>query len=663
MIGDRALEFLPAQAWAFSLVFLPLLGAALALFSKAFFSGDRYARAKWFGEYLAGVVGLALPWISMVALLPSLWQGAAWEGIIGGWNYQVGIAYRFDGLAWMVNLLGFAVAGAAWIYTRGKGPKGPGFTAVFLIQTAALAATSMTADLFNLFVCLEVMGIASYILIASSDKPGAFLAAFSYLMVSATAMVFFLIGIFGLYRLTGSLSYQGVAQALAALPQAGGVTAQVSIALIAAAVAIRVAVMPVYGWLPDSHALAPHGVSAVLSGVLIKTPLFALTRVLQIIPAGSPAGELLSYAGAFTAIMAVTIALAQSDAKRLLAYHTVSQIGYVVTAWGAAVAVGPTTAAGGLLLAASFLHALYHALFKGLLFLTVGTTVDGAGDRDVYTLRGGARILKNQGERFPWTLIGFMVGALAITAIPPFNGFASKAALSYGLKGTLQYQLLFLASIGTVASFIKLSRIYWPNRAMKQLGPSTDGIADSSANLVSQEKTYEPVVEEIVQDLGEVPREIQEELSHEENLPQKTPLSVKIAQGLLTLGCIGTGIFAPQMYRLTRNLFAPGAGVHWDQITGLSGEESSLAMGINIATEQQGSIPLPQTWPEIPLYSWDVLQNTLVVVVFGIVVFFLATSKVGGTLLHAVRHRPRSFHGLFSAFALGAGALALWMIL
>jgi formate hydrogenlyase subunit 3/multisubunit Na+/H+ antiporter MnhD subunit len=691
MIGDRALEFLPAQAWAFSLVFLPLLGAALALFSKAFFSDDRYARAKWFGEYLAGVVGLALPWISMVALLPSLWEGAAWEGIIGGWNYQVGIAYRFDGLAWMVNLLGFAVAGAAWIYTRGKGPKGPGFTAVFLIQTAALAATSMTADLFNLFVCLEVMGIASYILIASSDKPGAFLAAFSYLMVSATAMVFFLVGFFGLYRLTGSLSYQGVAQALASLPQSGGVTAQVSIALIAAAVAIRVAVMPVYGWLPDSHALAPHGVSAVLSGVLIKTPLFALTRVLQIIPAGSPAGELLSYAGAFTAIMAVTIALAQSDAKRLLAYHTVSQIGYVVTAWGAAVAVGPTTAAGGLLLAASFLHALYHALFKGLLFLTVGTTVDGGGDRDVYTLRGGARILKNQGERFPWTLIGFMVGALAITAIPPFNGFASKAALSYGLKGTLQYQLLFLASIGTVASFIKLSRIYWPQRAMKLLDPSeiskkvssqessipstinsaiksatdpsTDGIADPSADLVSQEKTYEPVVEEIVQDLGEVPREIQEELSHEENLPVKTPMSVKIAQGILTLGCIGTGIFAPQMYRLTRNLFAPGAGVHWDQIPRLSGEESSVALGMSVATEQQVSIPLPQTWPEIPLYSWDVLQNTLVVVGFGVLVFFLATSKVGGTLLHAVRHRPRSFHGLFSAFALGAGALALWMIL
>ena len=437
---------------------LPLLGAAIVITAKAFLSG----RPLQVLEYTGAAVGLGRPWAAFAVTLEQVASGEVFQGVIGNWHASVGITYQYNGLAWLVNVLAYSVCTAAWIYSLGAGPRGPAFTSVFLILTASLSATILTSDIFNLFVCLEVVGISSYILVASTDKPGASLASFTYLMISASAMVFFLIGVYGLYRITGSLSYQGIAEGLASLPPESEAAAVISLALIISSTVIRVAVMPFSGWLPDAHALAPHAVSAVLSGVLIKVPLFALSRVLVIIPAGTRAGELLGWAGAVTALAGVVLALAQSDAKRLLAFHSVSQIGYVVCAWGTALAVGPATPIGAALMTAAFLHAFFHALFKGLLFLSVGTTVDRAGERNVYRLRGAAAILRAGGERIPATLLSFAAGALAISAVPPFNGFISKNAIAYALAGSPLYNFLAAAGVGTAASFIKLSRIYWP---------------------------------------------------------------------------------------------------------------------------------------------------------------------------------------------------------
>jgi formate hydrogenlyase subunit 3/multisubunit Na+/H+ antiporter MnhD subunit len=444
----------------FAPVILPLFGAALALCAKAFLQG-RPAR---FLEYTGIFIGLALPWLVFVQTFPLILSGNIIKGVVGGWNPTIGITYGYDGLTWLVNILIFSIGIAAWLYAVGSGSKGPIFSTVFLIQMAAMSATILTSDLFNLFVCLEVMGITAYVLIAYSGKPGASLASFSYLMVSATAMIFYLLGLYGLYRLTGSISYAGIAKGLHELSDLGGITATVSLVMIVGAILVRVAIMPLHNWLPDAHALAPHAVSAVLSGVLIKVPLFALSRILIVVPQGMHIGEVLGYTGAFTALLGVILALSQKDAKRLLAYHSISQIGYVVSAWGMAIQVGLHSNLGMILITAAFLHAFYHALFKALLFLSIGTTVDRTGIRDVSVLRGSTAILKVYGEKFPITFICFLIGALAITAIPPFNGFASKTILAYALKGNLHYLLLTGASVGTVASFIKLSRIYWPRK-------------------------------------------------------------------------------------------------------------------------------------------------------------------------------------------------------
>ena len=577
----------------FAPVILPLLGAAIVFLAKVFF----HNKAAKIVEYSGVFIGLFLPWAAFFYVLPFVLNGGAITGVIGHWYEGVGIMYRFDGLAWMVNILGYSIGGAAWLNSLSSGPKGPSFSAIFLIQTAALGATMMTADIFNLFVCLEVLGITSYILVANSDKPGASLASFSYLMVSSTAMVFFLLGLFGLYRLTGSLSYGGIAEGLKALNDYGGPTAFISLSLIVGAITIRVAIMPLYGWLPDAHALAPHSISAVLSGVLIKTPLFAMTRILILFPIGKEAGQLMSYAGAGTALIAVIIALSQKDAKRLLAYHSISQIGYIVCTWGASIALGTSTKPGVLLMGAAFLHALYHALFKGLLFLSIGSTIDAAGQRDVYLLRGSVSILRSSGERIPITFLGFLVGALSICAIPPFNGFTSKIAMTYLLKtyghhGSIIYWILTFSSVGTVASFIKLSRIYWPLKKQDRTGESRD------------KKT----------------------LPDKRQYKGKIPGALSIS--LLAILCIAGGVKTPFIYSTVVSL--------------LSDSLKGIYLGISF-------------------FSWDNLVKTLFITAAGIILFLGATGKQGSSILKRIRERPRSFQGLFVSYAFATAVLVSWL--
>ncbi|MFA6731430.1 MAG: proton-conducting transporter membrane subunit [Sphaerochaeta sp.] len=490
----------------FAPVYLPLLGAALILVCKSFFR----TAVRRMAEYLGILIGLVLPVVLALTLKDRLSQNMVMEAVAGSWAKEMGIIYRFDGLSLLMILLAAAVTIPAWMYSRKVGPAHSSFTALLLVQNAAIAAISMTADLFNLFVCLEVMGVVAYVLIAGNQKGSAVYASFSYLMLSSTAMVFFLLGTFGLYRLTGSLSYEAIAHSLAEGQNQG--YALLCLILLIVPVLLRVAVLPLSLWLVDAHSKAPHAVSALLSGVLLKIPLFALVRVFALVPGSAQLALPISYAGALTALFGVILALAQSDAKQLLAYHSISQIGYVVTAWGLALQAGVHTQAGALLLSVSFFHAFSHALFKALLFLSVGTATDAGANRNVYTLRGASRSLKGEGERLPITLLCYLVGALSIMAIPPFNGYFSKNLLTYAIKGGVHYPILTLAGVGTVASFLKLSRIFLPAKMkLEILHPS---------------------------------------------LRPRFPLSLHTGLLMLALMCILTGIFAPEVFAFITELLS-----------------------------------------------------------------------------------------------------------
>ncbi len=493
----------------FSPVFLPLLSAAGILFIKSFCpTGIRRI-----AEYLGMLIGMVLPLLLMLTLYPIVQNQGYIETTIGGYAKSIGIVYRFDGMSLLLIFLSVAITIPSWIFSRKEGPGHSYFTALLLIQNASIAAIGMTGDLFNLFVCLELMGVTAYVLIATGKKANAAYASFSYLMLSSSAMVFFLIGTFGLYKLTGSLRYEEIAKGLQTISGRNQYVALFSLLLIIVPVLLRVAVMPLSLWLVDAHAKAPHAVSALLSGVLLKVPLFALLRVFALSPLATELALPISYAGSATALIGVLLALSQSDAKQLLAYHSISQIGYIVSAWGLALHAGITTATGSLLLAASFFHAFSHAQFKALLFLTIGKATDAAGSRNVYLLRGANQALREEGERFPLTMLCFLVGALSISALPPFNGFYSKTLLTYTLKGSMHYTFLSIASAGTVASFIKLSRIFLPSKQPMVLP------------LVKERKRF--------------------------------PVSSHLAFILLALSCLAVGLFSEQTILFITRLISP----------------------------------------------------------------------------------------------------------
>jgi len=488
-------------------VFLPILAASIILIAKSFLP----VKARRFCEYLGIIIGLLLPIVIVLLLYPEVINNGSLSIIIGSYTPKIGILYNFDSLSLVMIVLTNLLTLPAWIYSRSAGPSHSYFTALLLLQSATIAGISMTCDIFNLFVCLEVMGLVAYVLIASKQEKSAVFAAFNYMMYSSSSMVFFLLGSFGLYRLTGSLTYQEITKTLVTLSAKEQNLALICLLLMIVPILLRVAIMPLSGWLINAHSKAPHAVSALLSGILIKIPLFILIRVFSISPMMQNLTLVLSYIGSATALIGVLLALSQSDAKKLLAYHSISQIGYIVTAWSLALHYGIDTTLGAVLLIAALFHAFSHAIFKGLLFLSIGTATDAAGNRDVYKIRGVNYMLRQKGEKFPLTMICFFFGALSIMAIPPFNGFFSKTLLTYYIKPSINYTILNIASIGTIASFIKLSRIFLPSKEMKK-----------------------PIKE----------------------LPTaKFPISIHLSLIILASLALLTGIFAKEILKLLENIF------------------------------------------------------------------------------------------------------------
>ncbi|MGE4455044.1 MAG: complex I subunit 5 family protein [Sphaerochaeta sp.] len=457
-------------------VYLPMLGAALILVAKHF-GTDRQRRAV---EYLSACIAFIIPLIAFIFLIKPVLGHHQVHMILGTWETTLGIHYHFDGLSFLLITLNLLVSIPVWLYSRRTGPHQETFTVLFLIQSASIAATSLTADLFNLFVCLEVMGVTSYALVASSEKEEAILSSFTYLMFSATAMVFFLLGTFGLYRISGSLAYDTIAQAKNMLSGSDLLVARLSLVLIVVSVLLRTAVIPLSGWLVGAHSNAPHAVSALLSGLLIKIPLFALVRLLLLVTGTEVLGSILAWAGGISSVVGILLALREHHTKRLLAYSSVSQIGYVVAAYGLALTLGLETEEGAMLLALSLLYAFSHALAKATLFMTVGRAGDAVDSKDLHEARGALSALRAQGERFPFTGVAYLVAFLSISALPPTIGFWGKNTLVYLTKGHGSTYLLSTTSVLTIVAYLKLSRIFLPRK-----GQTVQKVESSSPDLTS----------------------------------------------------------------------------------------------------------------------------------------------------------------------------------
>ena len=415
----------------------------------------------------------------------------------GGWSEPLGIGFVMDAPALVMELLIFLVASTSLLFASGKKEYGqeygPGFFffAWFLIASGQAVATG--ADLFTIFVFFEVLAVSAYILIAWKRKARAVFAAFRYLILATVSIACYLIAIYILYRHTGTLSIRLIIERGAGIPNEA---AALAAGAIITGLATRMAIFPFHGWLPEAHSIAPHPVSALLSGMVIKIPLIPFIRIAPLFTGvlRLRVGTAILIMGSITALFGVILALQQRDAKRLLAYHSISQIGFIAAGFsllfldsgaGMAGGVGNTGAA------AALFHAFNHGVFKSLLFLSVGRVCDRLGSRDLYTIRGAA------GSSPGWFIL-YLVGAFSIAGIPLFSGYVSKSLIAEALYPyPVVWYLLLAASVGTVASFIKLGRIFLPGskpgrKPGKPPGSNPGSPPSSGGDLLKGERKSKP---------------------------------------------------------------------------------------------------------------------------------------------------------------------------
>jgi multicomponent Na+:H+ antiporter subunit D len=315
-----------------------------------------------------------------------------------------------------VALVGLAACLFSIDYMQHYGAKA-NFYALYLVMIAGMNGLVLATDLFSVYVFLEVAAVASYALVAFGLGREELEAAFKYLMLSVVASAFLVAGIAVLFGMTGQLDFAAVAAALKEL-NAGPVLGIVS-AFFLLGFGLKAALVPFHAWLPDAHPSAPAPISAVLSGLLIKVSgVYAMTRVFLNVFGLTPAlSTVLMALGAVSVVAAAFLALGQKDMKRMLAYSSISQVGYVVLGIGIGTPLG---IAGGLF------HLFNHALAKGLLFLTSGSVQQATGTRNMDEMGGLAK-------RMPVTAAANLIGALSIAGVPPLNGFWSKLIIIVAL--------------------------------------------------------------------------------------------------------------------------------------------------------------------------------------------------------------------------------------
>jgi multicomponent Na+:H+ antiporter subunit D len=446
-----------------------------------------------------GFLATAVPLCLLITLVKPVMMGgdiiAYWMGgRVPAGGYAIGIALEVDALSLFFGLLVATAVFAAMLYSfsyMSHDDNEPQYYTLFLMLCGGVMGLVLSGDLFNMFIMVEILTFAAVALTAFRNTVfGALEAAFKYLVVGSIGSSCILAGTIMLYAQTHTLNF---AQLSAMIPGNLNLATTVAYALLFIGFCTKAFLVPFHPLAADAHGAAPAPVSVLISGVLTKSGLYGIIRLTYILFRTMNLGTVqfwLVFLGSVSMFVCVTMALAQHDFKRLLAFHSISQIGYVLTAAGLATALG---------VSAGLYHAMNHTLFKGLLFLCAGAVLHETGTTDLDKLGGLSK-------KMPHTTVLFLVGAFSISGIPPFNGFASKwliyqAAYQKGVEsGNIGFLLVticcLVTSTLTLASFVKVTQSVF---------------------------------------FGQLPKEY-------ENV-REVSFGMRLAMGLLALLCIVTGLF------------------------------------------------------------------------------------------------------------------------
>lgn len=395
-------------------ILVPFVAAPLLVFI-----GSRLLA--WPIAFAASVISLIISFL----LLMRVMGGEVISYHLGGWAPPLGIEYRVDAanafVLFLVTAIAVVVLPFARQSVRAEIPDRQStlFYALFLLCLTGLLGVAVTGDAFNVFVFLEISSLATYVLIAQGsyrDKR-ALTASYDYLIMGTIGATFFVIGLGLLYMVTGTLNMADIAERLA--DQAGNRTVRAAFAFIVVGIGLKVAIYPLHLWLPNAYTFAPSAVTAFVAATSTKVAVYVLLRFMfsvfqPVFLFEVNTLEFIILPFALLAMFAASfIAVFQSDFKRMLAYSSIAQIGYML------LGIAFLTETG---LTAAIVHLFNHGITKAALFMGVG----------IYVLRSGGSFLddiEGAGRRMPWTSAAVVIAGLSLIGVPGTAGFISKWVL------------------------------------------------------------------------------------------------------------------------------------------------------------------------------------------------------------------------------------------
>ena len=435
---DTLLQHLPALQ-----VVLPLLAAPIALLF------GKQTRLIWVFATLVSWACFAIA----IQLFITVQTGDVIRYEFGGWAAPWGIEYRIDTLNAFVLLIVSGIAAVVFPYAQTSIEKEipPQHQSLFyvliLLCLAGLLGMTITGDAFNVFVLLEISSLSTYALISLGRDRRGLTSAFQYLIMGTIGATFILIGIGLLYILTGSLNMIDLADRLKDLQ--GSRTLHVAYGFLIVGFSLKLAMFPLHLWLPNAYAYAPSAVSAFLAATATKVALYAMLRFMFTIFGAEYSFDVIQIQWLFlplaciAIIIASVVAIFQSDLKRILAYSSVAQIGYMLLGISLANING---------LSATLLHIFNHALMKGALFLALGAVCYQMGNTHISRLVG-------IGKKMPWTFMAIVIGGLSLIGVPLTVGFISKWYLILASLERGWWPIVVVILIGSLLAVIYVWRI------------------------------------------------------------------------------------------------------------------------------------------------------------------------------------------------------------
>ncbi len=415
-------------------IVIPLLAAAISSMLGSF---PRVRR--WLG-----VVALLANTVASVILLTRVADGSIHVVHVGNWDWPLGITLVADPLAAIMVAVSAVMLLAVLVYAIGSPKTEDTFTffhPVYLILAAGVSASFLTGDLFNLFVAFEITLTASYVLITFGGAREQVRHGITYIVISLVASSLFITAVALVYAATGTVNMADLSLKLAEIDP--GLRAGLG-ALFLVVFGIKAAIFPLFFWLPDSYPTAPSPVTAIFAGLLTKVGVYAIIRTHTLLFGESGPSTVLLVIASLTMIVGVLGAIAQNDVKRILSFHIISQIGYMIFG------LGLFTVAG---LAATVFYVVHHIIVKTTLFLVGGLIEERTGTASLRYLGGMLHLS-------PVLAVLFLLPALSLAGIPPLSGFVAKLGLVQAGLEIGSYPTVIVSLVVSALTLFSMTKIW-----------------------------------------------------------------------------------------------------------------------------------------------------------------------------------------------------------